>query len=123
MTKNKQLSDLAEKVKELFRESLGDFRAADFVKVADLMGFHAVEKMESDSVLKPKAENYLPDIIGTNLQYVVEAYEWNTHVPMTEDGVIVSGFWDRGIEGEIPAGYEMEAGGRFLKKGRGLRKK
>lgn len=64
--------------------------------------------------LKPIAENYFPDIIGTNLEYAVEAYVWETHMPMIEDGKIVSGFWDRRKGEEVPEGYEMEEGGRFL---------
>ena len=52
--------------------------------------------------MKPIAENYFPDIIGTNLQYAVEAYVWETHVPMTEDGKIVSGFWDRRKDEGLP---------------------
>ena len=119
MTKNEKNAEMAEKVRDLFQEYLGEFRSEDFVKVADLMGFYAVEKRKSEATLKPYGENYIPDIIGTNLQYAVDAYQWHTHVPMTEDGVIVSGFWDREKEKELPAGYEMEAGGRFLKKGQG----
>ena len=33
--------------------------------------------------LNPIAENYFPDIIGTKLQYAVEAYVWETHIPET----------------------------------------
>lgn len=119
MTKNEQLIDLADKIKELFQTRLRKFRSEDFVKVADLMGFHAVEKHKSEAPLKPRGENYLPDIIGTNLQYALEAYDWHTHVPMTKDGAVVSGFWDREKEEELPAGYEMEVGGRFLERAKG----
>lgn len=55
-------------------------------------------------------------IIGTNLNHAVDAYEWQTYTPLTEDGTIVSGFWDREKEKEPPAGYEMEPEGRFLRK-------
>ena len=119
MAKNEKYAELAEKLRYLFQENFGEFRAEDFVQVAELMGFHAFEKRKLEATLKPYGENYLPDIIGTNLQYALEAYEWQTHVPMTEEGVIVSGFWDRGKGEDLPAGYEMEAGGRFLKRSKG----
>ena len=37
-----------------------------------------------------------------------------THVPMTKDGRIVSGLWDREKGEGLPDGYELEVGGRFL---------
>jgi hypothetical protein len=119
MTKNVKYAETAEKIRDLFQKNLGEFRSENFVEVADLMGFHAVEKHKSEAPLKPCGENYLPDIISTNLQYALDAYEWKTHVPMTEDGVIVSDFWDREKEEKPPAGYEMEAGGRFLERAEG----
>ena len=94
MTKDEELQGLAEAVKDLFRMRLKEFRSVDFVEVANFLGFHAYKKCDSGKMLKPVAENYLPDIIGTNLQYAVEAYVWETHVPMTDDGAIVSGFFD-----------------------------
>ncbi|MCK5783913.1 MAG: hypothetical protein KAH06_05665 [Desulfobacterales bacterium] len=103
MTKDEELQELAEAVKALFRVRPKEFRSDDFVKVANLMGFHAHEKGGSGEGLKPVAENYLPDLIGTNLQYAVEAYVWETHVPMTDDGAIVSGFFDTG-KAELPEG-------------------
>jgi hypothetical protein len=115
MTNNEKYPKPAEKVRDLFRKNLGEFRPEDFFKVADLIRFHAIEKHESETPLKPRGENYLPDIIGTNLKYAMEAYQWNTLVPMTQDGVVVSDFWDREKE-ELPAVYEMEAGGRFLRR-------
>jgi hypothetical protein len=34
---------------------------------------------------------------------------------MTDDGVIISGFWDSSTGEEIPSGYEMATKGKFLK--------
>lgn len=105
---------MAEKVKKWFRDELGQFREEDFVAVADYLGFDAYRKTEPGKQLKPVAENYFPDIIGRNLRYAVETFEWEAHIPMTDDGLIVSGFWD-GSEGEdIPDGYEIASKGRFL---------
>ena len=115
MEKDEKVMGLAQAVKALFKERCGDLKAEDFVKVADLLGFHAHKKTVSGERLKPIAENYFPDIIGTNLQYAVEAYVWETHVPMTEDGKIVSGFWDRRKGDGLPEGYEMEEGGWFCR--------
>lgn len=116
MAKDEDLQKLAEAVKELFQEKCEEFRSEDFVQVAGLLGFHAFEKAGSGETLKPVAENYLPDIISTNLQYSVEAYEWKTHVPMTEDGVIVSGFWDTRKGQALPEGYVMDEEGKFLRR-------
>ena len=107
MNKADDLQALAEAVKDLFKVRLKAFRADDFVEVADLLGFDAHKKGDSGKMLKPVAENYLPDLIGINLQYAVEAYVWETHVPMTDDGAIVSGFFDTSKE-ELPEGYEMD---------------
>ena len=114
MSKDEDLKRLAEEIKDLFRVKLREFKTEDFVKVAGLLGFHVYEKPGSGKTLKPVAENRLPDIIGTNLQYAVDAYEWETHLPMTEDEVIVSGFWDTSKGEVLPAGYVMEAGARYL---------
>jgi len=82
-----------------------------------------MEKNSKTDRLKPLEENYFADIIGTNLQYAVEAYLWETHVPMTEDGKIVSGFWDRRKGQALPEGYEMEGEGRFLTRAKTQRRK
>ena len=87
MEKDEEMIRLAAKVKALFEERRGGFRPDDFVKAADLLGFHVCEKSGPEEQLKPMAENYLPDIINTNLQYAVENYEWRTHLPMTDDGI------------------------------------
>jgi hypothetical protein len=114
METNKELSILAEKVKTLFEESRGAFDPDDFVETANLLGFQAYQKPGPEEALKPVAEHHLPDIISTNLQYAVNAYEWKTHIPMTDDGFIVSGFWDATKNEDMPAGYEMSSQGRFL---------
>ena len=114
MTKDEGLQGLAEAVKELFRVKLKEFRSEDFVKVADLLGFNAQEKCDSGKGLKPVGENYLPDLIGTNLQNAVDAYVWKTHVPMTDDGAIVSGFFDTSKAEELPDNYVMDEERRVL---------
>ena len=113
MTRDEGLQELAEAVKDLFQMRLKEFRSDDFVKVANLLGFYAHKKGSSGKGLKPVAENYLPDLIGTNLQYAMEAYVWETHVPMTDDGVIVSGFFDTS-KAELPEGYVMDEARKVL---------
>ena len=44
------------------------------MEVVGLLGFHDYEKCGSGKTLKLVAENCLRDIIGTNMQYAVEAY-------------------------------------------------
>ena len=73
MTNDEDLRKLAQTVRDLFLMRLREFRSEDFVEVAGLLGFHAYEKPDSGKTLKLAAENCLPDIIGTSLQYAVEA--------------------------------------------------
>jgi len=47
---------------------------------------------------KPIAENYFPDIIGTSLEYAVEAYVWKTHIPRPRRAKLCRAF---GIEGRV----------------------
>ncbi len=79
------------------------------------LSFHAYEKSSLKEQPRLVAENYLPDIIGTNLEHALQAYKWLTHVPMTEDGQIVSGFWDSS-KVPMPEGYELVMEGSVLKK-------
>lgn len=41
------------------------------------------------------AKNYFADIMGINLEYALEAYDWQDWCPMTDNGITVSGFWDK----------------------------
>ena len=116
MKNDGEISELAKAVKGLFEDRYGEFTAEDFMAAAEALGFNVYKRAVPEEGLKPVAENYFPDIIGTNLQYAVEAYVWETHVPMTEDDKIVSGFWDRRKEDELPEGYNLAAGGRMLKR-------
>ena len=44
---------------------------------------------------KMLAKNYFVDIMGINLEYALEAYEWQDWYPMTDNGIMVTGFWDK----------------------------
>jgi len=63
---------------------------------------------------KMQAKNYQADIIGINLEYALETYEWRNLYPMTENGVTVTGFWDKRRDARMPDGYAMDGSGRFL---------
>ncbi len=49
----------------------------------------------SETKLKMFAKNYFPDIIGINLEYALDPYDWEGWNPMTDDGVTVTSFWDK----------------------------
>ncbi len=115
MNSEQDIKELAGVVKALFEERLGSFRAEDFVAVAGELGFYAYTKTSLEEQPRLVAENYLPDISGINLEHALQAYKWKTHVPMTEDGLIVSGFWDYSKE-PVPEGYELAMEGSVLKK-------
>jgi len=44
---------------------------------------------------KMLAKNYFADIMGINLGYALETYEWQDWYPMTDNGITVTGFWDK----------------------------
>ena len=64
MEKDMEAMGLAEAVKGVFKEKCGEFRAEDFVAVAELLGFYAHKKTVPEERLKSVAESYFPDIIG-----------------------------------------------------------
>jgi hypothetical protein len=113
---SKQLKELAESVKALFKKKRGNFRKDDFITVAGLLGFDAHQKKPSRKIPKPIARNYFSEIIGTNLKHTLETYEWGKWRPLTEDGRTVSGFWDSEKDKEPPIGYAMDWSGRYLKR-------
>jgi hypothetical protein len=73
---SEQLKELAKSLKALFEEKRGDFRKDDFITVAGLLGFEARETRPPNKAPKPIARNYFADMIGTNLEHTLEAYEW-----------------------------------------------
>jgi len=109
------LKELAESVKALFKKKRGDFRKDDFITVAGLLGFTAHQKEPSRKIPRPIARNYFADIIGPNLKHALEAYKWGEWRPLTDDGVTVSGFWDSRRSKKPPAGYEINASGKYSK--------
>ncbi len=44
---------------------------------------------------KMLAKNYFADIMGINLEHALEAYDWEGWNPMTDNGITVTGFWDK----------------------------
>ena len=42
---------------------------------------------------KMLAKNYFADIMGVNLGYTLETYDWQDWYPMTDNGITVTGFW------------------------------
>jgi hypothetical protein len=53
--------------------------------------------LEKQDIGTPKmpAKNHFPDIIGINLEYALDAYDWEGWNPMTDNGITVTGFWDK----------------------------
>jgi len=75
--------------------------------------------LEKQDIGTPKmpAKNYSPDIIGINLEYALEAYDWEGWTPMTENGVTVAGFWDKTKGIPNTDEYELDERGVYVKKG------
>ena len=117
MQDKQEIRNLAQAVQELFADKLGEFREEDFKAVAWELGFYAYSKSgpHEQGKIMGLGDNNLPDIIGTNLQHALDYYEWRDQVPMTEDGMIVSGFWDSSRE-PMPEEYELIMEGKALVK-------
>ena len=64
--------------------------------------------------LKMQAEKHLPDIVGINLEYALDTYDWEGWVPMTDNGITVSGFWDKKRDLQVPEGYVIDDSESFL---------
>ncbi len=53
--------------------------------------------LEKQDIGTPKmlAENHFPEIIGINLEYALDTYDWEGWNPITDNGITVTGFWDK----------------------------
>ena len=66
---------------------------------------------------KMLSKNYFADIMGINLEFALEAYDWEGWYPMTDDGVTVTGFWDQRQGVPDPEVYELDGRGIYVRKG------
>lgn len=66
---------------------------------------------------KMLAKNYFADIMGINLEFALEAYDWEGWHPMTDDKVAVKGFWDQRKGVADPEVYELDGRGIYVRKG------
>ena len=108
------IAHLAEEIKGLFAKKMGRFRRSDLIDVLKDMGIEAWDKDKHLNTGKMFAKNHLADIIGINLQYALRTYEWVDITPMSDDGLTVSGFWDKKDYVDFPEGYVMDDSGDFL---------
>lgn len=110
------IQSLAQSVQSIFMEARREFNAADFVAMADALGFtvHPPRHLE-DSPL-PIAANHIPDLIGVNLEHALTTYLWGSLRPLSDDGVTVSGVWQGDHSGEAPSGYVLSEDGRWWRK-------
>ena len=114
MTNTELLTELATSVQALFVQRRGAFHPADFIAVAGLLGFEARPAATAPASPRPIASNYLPDLVGINLQHALATYAWGDWRPLSDDGVTISGFWDTAQVAAPPAGYVMAQDGRYL---------
>ena len=116
MNDKQEVKELASAVKKMLEEKYGEFRADDLIEVCRELGLQAWERAPiRDSTGKMQAYKHIPEIIGINLEYAIETYDWEDWRPMTSNGITVTGFWDLRKGDELPEGYEMDLSGRFLK--------
>ena len=65
---------------------------------------------------KMLAKNHFPDIIGINLEYALDTYDWEGWNPMTDNGITVTGFWDKSKGIPDTDEYALDARGVYVKK-------
>lgn len=111
------IQSLAQSVQSIFIEARGEFNAADFVAVADALGFTAHPRPHLEDSPLPIAANHIPDLIGVNLEHALTTYLWSSLRPLSDDGVTVSGVWQGGDHSEeAPSGYVLSEDGRCWRK-------
>jgi len=66
-----------------------------------------IEKEIKSSKTRTKmfAGNYFPDIIGIYLEYALDECDWEGWKQMSNDGITVTGFWDKNKGGPDPNEY------------------
>jgi hypothetical protein len=75
-------------------------------------------KIVFETTPKMPAKNHFSEIIGINLEYALDVYDWEGWNPMTDNGITVSGFWDKSKDPQITqidADYKKEEKNKDLK--------
>jgi len=65
---------------------------------------------------KMLAENHFPDIIGINLKYAVETYDWQGWYSISDNGVTVTGFWDKLKGVPDPDIFQLDERGVYIRR-------
>ena len=82
-----------------------------------LVSFLTVRKDKLPKTPKMPAEKHFIDIMGVYLEYVLETYDWEGWHPMSDNGITVSGFWDKSKGIPNTDEYELDERGVYVKKG------
>jgi putative methionine-R-sulfoxide reductase with GAF domain len=61
-------------------------------------------------------KNYFADIMGINIQYALETYDWQGFYLMTDNGITVTGFWDKRKGVPDSKVYELDERGLYVRK-------
>lgn len=72
------------------------------------------EETVSETTPKMLAKNHFPDIIGINLEYALDTYDWEGWNPMTDDEITVTGFWNKRKGIADPEIYELDDRGVYV---------
>ena len=81
-----------------------------------MVSFLVERKAEVPETPKMQAEKHFPEIIGTNLQDVLETYKWGEWYPITDNGITVTGFWNGDKGTPNPEIYELDGRGVYVKR-------
>ena len=82
-----------------------------------LVSFLTVRKDKLPKTPRMQAEKHFIDIMGVYLEYVLETYDWEGWYPMSDNGITVSGFWDKRKGVPDPELYEIDERGVYVRRG------
>jgi quercetin dioxygenase-like cupin family protein len=82
-----------------------------------LVSFLTVRKDKLPKTPKMPVEKHFIEIMEDSLEYVLETYDWEGWCPMTDNGITVSGFWDKSKGIPDTDEYELDERGVYVKKG------
>jgi hypothetical protein len=106
-------SDIVVEVRQCFMKQYGRLEVAAVSSVFQSL-LAECERPKAEA-LKMVGANHIPDLIGTNLEHALSAYEWSGYAVVGDPtGIWVHSVQPLSANGTPPQGFRWAADGRFL---------
>lgn len=106
-------SDIIAAVRQCFMKQYGRLEVAAVSSVFQAL-LAECERPDAEA-LKMVGANHIPDLIGTNLEHALSAYEWSGYALVGDPkGVWVQSVQKLNADGVPPKGFCWDKSGRFL---------